>query len=276
MAASRNEVTSGARMNAQSRNRVMPSRLWNRSLRLASVDNSAAANSASPAFPSSQPNAVATGTPVGSWAQKCAGISASRIFHQRRTGARTSAARRIALGGQNIEIGISPGVSAKPIRVPAKYPAATRTAYAASLNQPGRGGALAARAARAPPLSLASSGCREIDDDEPIGMHCLSRDEAHESAQCATFDAASPAPTSPFTWPGPEPTAFRSDAGLKPEITLLPEARRRKRGRFRTLTLAHGMRSTLVPCAEVRAVSGRKRALSRSSTGGDGFDCQPV
>src|SRR6185295_1754554 len=96
---------------------------------------SRAPSSASLEFPISQPSVVTTGTPLCDWARKWAGTSATRNGAQRRTGARSSAARRIAFGGQNIAIGSLPGVSAKPIFVPTKYADATSSTSAASLER---------------------------------------------------------------------------------------------------------------------------------------------
>ena len=83
--------------------------------------------SASEQLLTNHPRSIGTGTPFASCMATWAGSAASRRIHQDRVGARSSAARRMELGGQSVEMGYGWSFSANPIFAPRKYPAQTRS-----------------------------------------------------------------------------------------------------------------------------------------------------
>jgi len=77
----------------------------NRSGPLVSRRTSVAPISASEQLLTNQPSSIGTGTPFASWMATWAGSAASSMIHHTRVGARSSAARRMELGGHIVEIG---------------------------------------------------------------------------------------------------------------------------------------------------------------------------
>ena len=118
-AASRNDERNGASSAAKTTNTATRRNVSNRTGRWMNNRTPAAPSSASAQLLTNQDRTIGSGTPLPSSTARWAGSAASNSQYHDRTGANSSAPRRMAFGGQSVETGCDAGVSANPTRAPA-------------------------------------------------------------------------------------------------------------------------------------------------------------